>query len=199
MTDIIITSYKRYNNIQIILNSFIVQTRQDFNITVIHDGYDEKMESILKGFKEQYPDKIDYKFTEQRYNDYGHTLRDMGIQNAKGDTILITNDDNYYCNKFLEIMLSTMHGVNADLVFCDMIHGHKYPGGRMLPEFSFFETRPSRGNIDIGCFITKTELAKQVGFRDKSHDGDATYFEDLIKSKNNFQAVKVNQVLFYHN
>lgn len=199
MVDIIITAYKRYHNIEVILNCFLAQTRQDFNIFVIHDGYDKQMYHLLERYRTTYPDKIKYQFTETRYNDYGHTLRDIGIQHATSENILITNDDNYYCTKFLELMLPHLDNNAADLVHCNMIHGHQHPGGRPLPAFSYFETFPSRQNIDIGCFITKTELAKRVGFRDKTHDGDATYFEDLSASVDNFRIFKVNQVLFYHN
>jgi hypothetical protein len=62
-----------------------------------------------------------------------------------------------------------------------------------------FDTRPERGSLDMGCFIARTALAKQVGFRDKGHDGDATYFEDLVKAAGNARLLKVERTLFVHN
>lgn len=196
---IICVSYKRYKNIPILIHSFLAQTRQDFNLLIIHDGYDEVMAGLLKDFKETNPDRIDYKFTEKRYNDYGHSLRDLGIQMAIGRYILITNDDNYYCPVFLDYMLNAIQENEADIVMCDMIHSHNNPGSRPQPPYKFFETKPARGSVDIGCFITKSELAKKVGFKDKSHDGDATYFEDIIRIAGNPKIVKLDRVLFVHN
>jgi hypothetical protein len=200
MIDIVIVAYKRYHEMHVILNSFLAQTRQDFKIRVMHDGYDEKMDMILKQYKNDYPDKIDYEFSQVRYNDWGHSLRAIGITKAESKYILITNDDNYYCYRFLEIMLDELEKKDGDIIYCDMIHGHERPGGRPLPRYSFFKTSPSINNIDTGAFIVKTELAKQVGFRVKNiSEGDGVYFEDLLKTKDNINLLKVNQVLFYHN
>jgi hypothetical protein len=168
-------------------------------LLIIHDDFDEEMEAILSDFKKRHPDKIDYLFTDHRYNDYGHTLRNIGIQNLNTEYVLITNDDNYYCPIFLERMLDEVKRHDGDIVMCDMIHSHNMPGGRQQAPYQFFETAPRRYSVDIGCFITKSELAKKVGFRDKTYTGDATYFEDLVGSKENVKIVKINQVMFVHN
>jgi hypothetical protein len=81
----------------------------------------------------------------------------------------------------------------------NMIHSHNHPGGRNLPPYSFFEVFYERGSIDISAAIVKTELAKMVGFKDLTHDGDATYFEEIKKSKINIIAVKLPNTLFVHN
>lgn len=196
---IVCVAYKRYRNIPILIHAFLAQSLQNFKLIVLHDGYDREMDQILGELKSRNPGVIDYCFSEERYNDYGHTLRDIGIRMADTEYLLITNDDNYYCPVFVENMFSALHTHNADIVLCDMIHSHNQPGGRPQTAYAFFETAPQRCSIDIGCFITKTELAKKVGFRDKSHDGDATYFEDLIAVKPDVRIAKVNQVLFVHN
>ncbi|BBU71529.1 hypothetical protein ICHIJ1_14480 [Fluviibacter phosphoraccumulans] len=196
---VICVAYKRYKNIPILIHAFLAQTIQNFKLIVLHDGYDEEMNLLLSEFKARNPGVIDYFFSEQRYNDYGHTLRDIGIRMVDTEFLLITNDDNYYCPVFVENMFAALHAHNADIAMCDMIHSHNQPGGRPQPAYALFATAPQRCSIDIGCFIAKTELAKKVGFRDKSHDGDATYFEDLLVAKPDAKIVKVNQVLFVHN
>jgi GT2 family glycosyltransferase len=118
---------------------------------------------------------------------------------ASAKYILITNDDNYYCPVFLEQMLKSMQEADADIAMCDMIHSHNNPGQRPQPPYKLFETKPLRGSVDIGCFIARTDLAKKVGFRDKSHDGDATYFEDIVHAAKIPKIVKVDRVLFVHN
>ncbi|SAK56009.1 hypothetical protein AWB77_01676 [Caballeronia fortuita] len=112
---------------------------------------------------------------------------------------LLTNGDNYYCPIFIETMLAAAAPLDVPVVMCDMIHSHENAGCRRQPAYSFFETRPERRSIDIGCFIARTELAKRVGFRDKTHDGDATYFEDVLALGEIKQVRKVSQVLFVHN
>ena len=80
-----------------------------------------------------------------------------------------------------------------------MLHSHCNPGGRVQAAYRYFETKPIRLFVDIGCFIVKTEIAKRVGFRDKSHNGDATYFEDLVTTGGVKHLRKIDQALFVHN
>ncbi len=129
---VICVSYKRYKNIPVLIHSFLAQSLQNFKLLILHDGYDAEMECILQDFKNKSPDIIDYRFSDVRFNDYGHSLRDMGIEMVDTEYVLITNDDNYYCPKFLEYMFMPIHADPAppDIVLCDMIHSHNNPGGR---------------------------------------------------------------------
>lgn len=199
---VICVAYKRYRSLPVLIHSFLAQTLQNFKLIVIHDGPDAQMNALLSPYREQYPDEFDFCFSEQRHNDYGHTLRDMGIQLADTDYLLITNDDNYYAPKFLEYMFMPVHqqaDAPPDIVFCDMVHSHHNPGvTRQLP-YNHFETRPQRNFIDMGCFIARTALAQQVGFRDKGFAGDATYFEDLVAAAGQPKITKIPMALFVHN
>lgn len=81
-----------------------------------------------------------------------------------------------------------------------MVHSHELPGGRNIPSYSFFKTEYSRCNIDIGSAVVKTNLVKLSGFRDLTHDGDATYFEDIQSVKRgNLKISKIDKILFVHN
>jgi hypothetical protein len=181
------------------VHSFLAQTLQNFKLLILHDGYDEQMDHILAGLKKSNPGVIDYFFTDERYNDYGHTLRDIGIGMVDTEFVLITNDDNYYCPVFLERVFLAIKERHADIVLCDMIHSHSNPGGRPQLPYCLFKTGPTRLSIDIGCFVARSEWAKTVGFKDKTHDGDASFFEDLLRLRPNARVAKVNQVLFVHN
>lgn len=196
---IICVAYKRYKQIPVLVHALLAQTLQNFRLIVLHDGFDDHMNRILGELKTKNPDVIDYFFSRERYNDFGHSLRDIGIRMVDTEYLLITNDDNYYCPLFVENMFAALHAHHADVVMCDMIHSHSNPGGRPQPGYGLFVTAPQRCSVDIGCFIARTKLARQVGFRDKSHDGDATYFEDLLSVKKDIRIAKVNQVLFVHN
>jgi glycosyltransferase involved in cell wall biosynthesis len=198
---VICVSYKRYKNIPVLIHSFLAQSLQNFKLLVLHDGYDAEMEVILQDFRNKYPDIFDYRFSDVRFNDYGHSLRDIGIRTLDTEYVLITNDDNYYCPKFLEYMFMPIHAETSppDIVLCDMIHSHNNPGGRPQGPYNLFKTSPGRLSIDIGCFIARSELAKKAGFRDKTHDGDATYFEDLVRAAVTPRIIKIDHVLFVHN
>jgi hypothetical protein len=196
---VVCVSYRRYDNIPILIHSFLTQTLQSWKLLILHDGYDEKMDRVLARYKAEHPGKIDYRFTDQRHNDYGHSLRDIGIRMADTEYLLITNDDNYYCPRFVELMLPDMKAHGADIALCNMIHSHERPGLRPQPSYMPFETRPERGSVDIGSFIARTDWARRVGFRDKSHDGDATYFEDLLRCAERPKVLKVERTLFVHN
>jgi glycosyltransferase involved in cell wall biosynthesis len=196
---IVCVSYKRYRNLPVLINCFLSQTLQNFKLLILHDGPDSTMDSVVRPYLEAHPDELAYQCTERRYNDYGHSLRDMGIRMCDTEYLLLTNDDNYYCPTFLEQMFVAIRHCGADIAMCDMLHSHMNPGGRAQVPYRYFETLPQRGSMDIGCLITKSACAKAVGFRDKSHDGDATFFEDVVKFIGNPKIVKVNQALFVHN
>jgi len=62
-----------------------------------------------------------------------------------------------------------------------------------LPPYSFFQVKYKRNFIDLSAAIVKNNLAIKVG--------DATYFEDIYKSKypEKLKCLKIPRVLFVHN
>lgn len=185
-------AYKRPDSLPILIHSLRVQTIADFTLTVYHDGFDEEMEQVFVYYKEKYEDFFDYKFSDERYNDWGHSLREIAINEATSPLLLITNDDNYYCPTFVEDMINQLKTTESDLVICDMLHSHSNYK-------KYFRTYPKSGSIDIGAIVAKTELAQIVGWRDKSFGGDGTYCEDLLYSKPGVKVSKVKKTLFVHN
>ena len=188
--EIVVVAYKRPIQIQVLIHSLAAQTCQDFFISIYHDGFDPEILSILTDLKVMYPDMINFEFTQGRYNDYGHSLREIGIGKASAEYILITNDDNYYCPTFVSEMLKKLP--SNDLVYCDMIHSH-------TDYKRIFRTYTRLGSIDVGSMIVRTELAKKIGWPDKSYSGDGTYCEDLMSSIPNIRVKKIRKVLFVHN
>ena len=76
---------------------------------------------------------------------------------------------------------------------------HINPGGRLGGPYTFFEVSYKPFSIDVSAAVVRSELAKSVGFRDKSHDGDQFYFKDLAIKKNDLSIIKLNNILFVHN
>lgn len=74
-------AYKRYAQIHVLIHSMLCQTLRNWRLHIIHDGYDAQMDEILCVYGRQHPE-ITFQFTEVRHNDYGHTLRELGIRMA---------------------------------------------------------------------------------------------------------------------
>lgn len=201
LVDIFAVAYQRYGELAVFVQSILNQTSLEWRLTVMHDGPSREFEEILGRFKARRPGSIFFETTLERANDYGHSLRAKGINNATGRYILLTNADNYFVPKAIKYIVEATGCGDPDVVMFDMVHSHFYPGGRELPDYSYFKTEYSRRNIDISAAVVRTSLAKAAGFRDRTHDGDATYFEDVarVASPAALSIVKINRVLFVHN
>jgi GT2 family glycosyltransferase len=195
----VVAAYRRYEQLPVLIHSFLCQTLQNFRLLVIHDGTDDRMETLLEDYRRRFPDRIDFVFTPERHNDYGHSLRELGIGLADTPFLLITNDDNYYVPRFLEFMFAAIHQRKLDVVLCNMIHSHENPGRRKQKSYNLFVTKPRKLEMDMGSFIVRTSYAKKVGFRDKTHDGDGTFFEDVLACDPPPKVGRVPRVLFVHN
>jgi len=166
------------------------QTDEDWKATVILDfpeeGVRAKLLNVVHSF---YDDRIEYIITDRRYNDWGHSLREIGKQNSYSEYLLMTGDDNYYTPnlvKELKIAASTKPG----MIYWDMVHSHF--------NYSYFKCHPAHGYIDMGAFATRTELAKQIPLT-TNYAADGDFIEDFKKKFPNEQMVKINKVLFTHN
>ena len=196
---VVVAAYRRYEQLPVLIHSFLCQTLQNFKLLILHDGPDERMQALLEDYGQRHRERIGYAFSPVRHNDYGHSLREWGITLAQTPYLLITNDDNYYAPRFLEYMFAAIERQNLDVVMCNMIHSHENPGRRRQSSYKLFVTHPHKFEMDIGCFIVRTSYAKQTGFRDKTHDGDGTYFEDILQCTPPPRVGKVARVLFVHN
>jgi len=195
--DVVAVAYGRMGELRVFVQSWMNQSAGNWRLTVIHDGPSQEFEQAMWPLAGQMPDQIKYFCTESRLNDYGHSLRQIGIEQATGDYVLLTNADNYFIPKAMEI-LNTQMG-SADVIMFDMVHSHHRPGGREQPRYSYFETSYQRNAIDVSAAIVRTDRAKRVGFRDKTYAGDATYFEDILLDDPQLSPVKLPHILFVHN
>jgi len=200
LIEVISVAYHRYGPLKVFVQSWLYQTADNWCLRVIHDGPDREFVRMMSEFAAQSSGRVTYSETDARYNDYGHTLRDLGLQSARGDYVLLTNGDNYYVPKCIEYLTEAALQTNADVLLFDMIHSHDRPGGRPIPAYSYFQTQYSRLNIDIGAAAVRMAIARAAGFRDHTHDADASYFEDVARVKNGSVSVcKIPRVLLVHN
>lgn len=202
---IVAVSYERLGELKVFVQSVINQTRNNWKLHVLHDGYNADFCNIMEEYKRDNPKQISYECTKTRFNDYGHSLREIGLEKATGEYILITNADNYYSPKGLEFINKAIvnNTSKPDIVMFDMVHSHANPGLRKAPRYSFFKVIYKRNFIDMGAAVVETSLAKRSGFADKSYSADATFFENILKKKlesgSRLIVVKIPSVLLVHN
>jgi hypothetical protein len=181
--DIVVCTFKQDHPLKCLVESFLCQTNPSWRMLIIHDGPD--MPDFLK--KKPKDKRITVFNTPTRYNDYGHTLRDVGLRRIQDDSYytLITNGDNYYAPVFVDEMCMN----KEDLVYCNIVHNHwKYEAR---------ESAMHRRGIDIGAAVVRTDIAKKVGFPRRDFAADWFYFEEILKLNPTIR--KVNKVLFCHN
>lgn len=187
LIDFLIPTYNRIYPLKSMLSSLLAQTNNNWVANVIIDNPTENLSKYL-----DFPmdPRITYTVLDERYNDYGHTPREIFKQQSIADYIVMTGDDNYYTPNFVEELISTV-GDKPGLVYWDMVHSHF--------NYQYFKCIPAHGQIDMGAFATRTDLAKQIklntGF---AADGDfiVDYMRKFGKSE---KTVKINKVLFVHN
>ena len=197
---IIIVTYKQPEALNCLLSSLRLQTLQNFNVVVMHDGPDEATRAVVDDHMTVAPSRCRYVESQRRFNDYGHSLRDIGISEADAEYVLLTNGDNYYSPRLIEYAHEAVWKNALDLVAWNMVHSHSHPGNTRNTSYSPFNVFPLPYRIDVGAFLARTSLARQHGFRDKTHDGDATYLLDIIESAaGSLRIGKIEKTLMMHN
>ena len=193
---IIIVHYQGVNSHETFLRglrSIEQQKFRDFEILCYHDG-------PLSHPDLQFP--IPVISTERRYNDWGHSLRDMGIRKATGDYILHFNADNIlYPEALEEIAKEIKRGprlfdqlhrpidTNDIIIFpIKMWNLIKFRGHTIqlkgLPQFFLLlnGVPPILQNIDCMQLVMKRELwLAEGGWYDKRELGDGFMYQKFAQ------------------
>ena len=196
---IIVVTYKQPMALQCLLASLACQVLQNFEVSIYHDGADPPTRKVADEFV-GLSNRFRYFESDQRFNDWGHTLRDIGINESDSEFLLITNGDNYYVPRFTEFVFEAIDISALDVVLWDLVHSYSSPGRRTLRCYTPFRVFPVRYMVDIAGFLVRTSLAKRVGFKDKSHSGDANYIDQVLRLPGAAIRVgKVEKTLAVHN
>ena len=86
------------------VSSIKAQSYPLWHLDIYHDG--PEISNQLKEYVQTIcvDPRIKFKATRQRYNDWGHSLRDIGIHEAKGDYVFVMNSDNVLYQNALAIL-----------------------------------------------------------------------------------------------
>jgi hypothetical protein len=182
--------------LDVIINCFLSQTSNNWNITIVSDGFDSNLYKFVDRYEH---DNISFHTLKKRYNDWGHTPREYGIYQSDCEYTIMTGFDNYYVPTFIEEFdKATKIFENVDMVFCDFVLNHLRDN---IPYNGYIESKLEVNFIDIGNFATKTSLLKNVGFKWRNFAADWSLVEELKRKipERNSKIVKIPQTLYIHN
>lgn len=196
---IVAVTYRQVDPLLVFLNCLNCQTLLTFKVHVLHDGDHDESREVLETFKQTSRFPLEVTFTEQRFNDWGHSLRAIGLQSVDTDFVLLTNADNYYVPRFVEFAFDAIDANDLDLLHWDMVHSHDNPGRRQQRSYCAFETSPQPSYMDIGAFMAKSAVSQWVGFNHRSMAADGIHIADLMASGKIARAGHLKKILLVHN
>ena len=181
-----------FEAIPVAIPSLIAQRYQNIEIIVMHDG---PASISSKAYIDSFSDKrIRLYSTPTRYADWGHTPRDMGIDklSSKSEATVFTGVDNYYIPSFTEEVFLPI-ATNNDIVasYCNMIHNNI--------NWNQVDTRLEYAKIDCGCFIVRSEIAREFRWGNRVSWEDWVFIEKVIKKYGMRKIAKVPRMLYIHN
>jgi len=182
-----------YRYYPILVHALQLQTHEDWELLLIHDGPDD---TELAGLIQRIDDpRIRFHQTAERHNDWGHSLRALALkwieqEPIDGDYVVITNADNYYVPGFIEATLPHF-GPETVAVCCGMAHDQRdWIAGP--PELHF-------GRIDCGSAMVTREAALTVGWTSRQYAADWEFFQALLARYGKSRIELLPNTLFVHN
>ncbi|MDD5565035.1 MAG: glycosyltransferase family A protein [Thermoanaerobaculaceae bacterium] len=190
---VVVVAYHRPIALRMLIDCFLLQTYQDWIMTIFHDGpAPQSVKDVIAGYNDP---RIIFLDSATESGNHGYYIRKGVLKILKAsedDFILNTNDDNYYVPRFIELMMREITP-ETGIVFCDTVHSHQ--------EYNLQVSELKVSGIDLGAFIVRMPLAKEVGFTHDTYAFDGYYAEDCLSAaiSKGLRAVHVRKPLFIHN
>jgi GT2 family glycosyltransferase len=185
--EFIVPTFDRIHPLKCMLESLMAQTNPNWCATVVIDNSEK--EAYCYAFTEDYYPKVRFIFSGKRYNDWGHTPREIGKQQSEADYIILTNDDNYYTPNFVDELMKAAVD-KPGIIYWDMVHSYY--------NYSHFKCKPFYNQIDMGAFATRRDMAQSVHMK-TDFAADGLFINELIEKYPQEKIVKINKILFIHN
>ena len=170
----------------------MAQTYDNIEIIIMHDG---PLPTSAIVYAESLRDhRIRIYGTEVRYDDWGHTPRDLGIDklSEKSEAVIFTGVDNYYLPTFTAEVFEPV-ATNDTVVasYCDMLHNNK--------NWNKIDARLEYTRIDCGCFLVRSEIAREIRWGNRVSWEDWVFVEKVIKKYGMNHITKIARMLYIHN
>jgi len=187
VVEFIIPTYTRKVNLMGTLNSIILQSRGNWLVNVIIDNSEDNYEEVREYFKNE--QRIRFTQIDGPHYDWGHTARNYGVSISEAEWVIMSCDDNYYIpffvERFFENITNKTHFVYCDIVFSQI-------------KYRYMKCEPRLYFIDLGCYMSKTEYAKQLPLDITKPESDGIFVEEYLK-KFEGEIIHVEEPLFVHN
>ena len=202
IVEIICVTYGHGFKLKCFIDSIRCQTSKNWALHIIHDGpegFDAlKLNLTTNGYLDR--ENIVLTATDKRYNDYGHSLREFGLQNRISDAkyITITNGDNYYAPVWVRQLELSPSG--SDFIYWDCVHDHdRNANFDRRGGYALLDTKLKNCAIDMGCAAIRSDIAVEVGFPYRNFCGDWDYFKNCLSKCDPKKVFKNQRILFVHN
>lgn len=190
--EFIIPTYNRVSHLVTVLGSLHAQSNPNWTAHIVADcPPDDVVQEIKKVITFFNDPRFRLSILDKRYQDWGHTPRQYGLDTATEEWVCMSGEDNYYVPVFVEKMLDA--GVNHHFVYCDMVHN--WSNQEYIPIKSTLQY----GTIDIGNFMTKTNMAKRIKLKTEFEHADWLFIEEFRRKFEHAKVKKVAGVLYVHN
>ena len=189
--EFVIPTYNRVDHLMCLLNSLCAQTNDNWVAHVIADCPPQgTLDKVIKYFKGD--DRFIFTILPDRYNDWGHTPRNIGLEMTKEDWVVMTGEDNYYTPVFVDEFLKVVTP-NSHFIYCDMVHNW------LNFDYIHLKSKPVMDFIDIGNFMSKTELAKQIKLDTTIAAADGKFVEEYLRKFPTGTITHIKKLLYVHN
>lgn len=116
------------------------------------------------------------------HKDWGADMCQAGLDISTSDFTWFLNADDVPSDNFIERLLQE----DADIIACDFTSRNTN---------GICEVSPQVGTITRGCFIVKTDVAKRIGYNDRSYNADGIFAQEIAK---NGTFIRVPELLYEH-
>jgi len=193
----VIPTYMGGYKLEVIINSLLSQSSQNYHITVVSDGPEsDTLQQLEKYFTYK---NFSYYWLDKRYNDWGHTPRIYGLHQSNCLFTIMTGFDNYYMPVFVEAFEKKyQQDNNTGFIYCDFVLNHPRED---IWYNKYMDAKLENSCIDIGCFAARTDLVKKAGLRTDVFGADWLLIQDILPllRPQSLKTAKVNQTLYVHN
>jgi glycosyltransferase involved in cell wall biosynthesis len=190
--EFIIPTYSRLSHLVCLLGSLQAQSNPNWTAHIVADCPPEEIVENMKRAITFFNDpRFRLTVLAERHQDWGHTPRQYGLDNATETWVCMSGEDNYYVPEFVDRMLE--EGKNHHFVYCDMVHN--WTDRQYIP----IKSELKYGLVDIGNFMCKTNMAQKIRLNPTIEQADFLFIEEFKKKFEHAKVKKVSGVLYVHN
>ncbi len=189
---IVLPTYNGAKYIRQSIDSCLKQTYENIELIVVDDASSDDTPEIVRSYKD-----VRLKYIRHEKNRGLPASLNTGFQEAPGEYLSWTSDDNYYAANAVEKMLNYLKNNDCQFVHCsyyrfyndDQSHSEiiKPPSGKSLKDV----------NIIGACFLYSKEVMQRVGL----YDTDVFLAEDYdywLRVSKEFSICHLDEALYFY-